>query len=81
MYTVPSPISDYLAAHNLPEYAVWTLQEIRQTLGNSTIFTLEMANLYRMQGKRDAMVEEYLNYITQSPAQYQLCKKSFTAFP
>lgn len=27
-----------------------------------------MANLYRLQGKRDEMVEEYLDYVTQTPA-------------
>ncbi len=73
-------ISDYLAAHNQPDYAVSTLQEIRQALGNSTIFTLEMANLYRMQGKRDAMVEEYLNYITQSPGNINYVKNLLQLF-
>ncbi len=73
-------ISDYLAAHNLPDYAVMTLQEIRQSLGNASMFTLEMANLYRMQGKRDLMVEEYLNYITQSPANINYVKNLLQLF-
>jgi len=55
-----------LASHNMADYAVMALTELRQTIGNPTVFTLEMANLYRMQGKRDEMVQEYLNYITQS---------------
>lgn len=73
-------ISDYLAAHNLPDYAVMTLQDIRQSLGNPSMFTLEMANLYRMQGKRDLMVEEYLNYITQSPANINYVKNVLQLF-
>ncbi|NOT75233.1 MAG: tetratricopeptide repeat protein [Cyclobacteriaceae bacterium] len=73
-------ISDYLAAHNLPEYATTTLLEIRQSLNNPAIFTLEMANLYRMQGKRDNMVEEYLNYITQSPANINYVKNLLQLF-
>ncbi len=73
-------ISDYLAANNLPDYAVETLREIRQSLGNPTIFTLEMANLYRMQSKRDLMVEEYLNYITQSPANINYVKNLLQLF-
>lgn len=73
-------ISDYLAAHNQPDYAVLTLQEIRQSIGNPSIFTLEMANLYRMQNKRDLMVEEYLNYITQSPANINYVKNLLQLF-
>ena len=73
-------ISDYLAAHNLPDYAVLTLQELRQSLGNPTVFTLEMANLYRMQGKRDEMVQEYLNYITQSPSNLNYVKNLLQLF-
>ncbi|MBS1544793.1 MAG: tetratricopeptide repeat protein [Bacteroidetes bacterium] len=73
-------ISDYLAAHNLPDYAIWALQELRQSLNNPTIFTLEMANLYRMQGKRDEMVEEYLRYITQSPTNLNYVKNLLQLF-
>jgi tetratricopeptide (TPR) repeat protein len=61
-------VSDYLASHNLAEYATMALIETRSALRNSTLFTLELANLYRMLGKRDAMVDEYLNYVTQTPA-------------
>jgi tetratricopeptide (TPR) repeat protein len=73
-------ISDYLAAHNLPDYAVLTLQELRQSLSNPTAFTLEMANLYRMQGKRDDMVQEYLNYVTQSPSNLNYVKNLLQLF-
>jgi TolA-binding protein len=73
-------ISDYLAAHNLPDYAVLTLQELRQSLSNPTAFTLEMANLYRMQGKRDEMVQEYLNYVTQSPSNLNYVKNLLQLF-
>lgn len=60
-------ISDYLASKHLVEYAVLALQEARKTLGNTNMFTLELANLYRIQSKRDEMVQEYLNYVTQTP--------------
>ncbi len=73
-------IADYLAAQNLPEYAIYTLQEVRKTMGNPSAFTLEMANLYRMQGKRDEMVEEYLHYITQSPANLNYVKNLLQLF-
>jgi TolA-binding protein len=61
-------VSDYLVTHNLAEYATLALLEARNALHNSTLFTLELANLYRLQGKRDEMVNEYLNYVTQTPA-------------
>ncbi len=61
-------ISDYLASRSLTEYAILALQESRNALRNSSLFTLELANLYRLSGKRDQMVDEYLNYVTQTPA-------------
>jgi tetratricopeptide (TPR) repeat protein len=61
-------VSDYLVTHNLAEYASLALLEARSALHNNTLFTLELANLYRLQGKRDEMVNEYLNYVTQTPA-------------
>lgn len=61
-------VSDYLVAHNLAEYASLALIEARSALHNNSLFTLELANLYRLQGKRDEMVVEYLNYVTQTPA-------------
>lgn len=67
MYRIKS-ISDYLASHNLANYAADALLEARNSLRNPTVFTLELANLYRIQGKRDQMVDEYLNYVTQTPA-------------
>jgi tetratricopeptide (TPR) repeat protein len=73
-------IADYLAAHNQPDYAVYTLKELRQALGNPTAFTLEMANLYRIEGKRDEMVQEYLNYVTQAPANLNYLKNLLQLF-
>lgn len=61
-------VSDYFVAHKLADYATLSLLEARTSLRNNTLFTLELANLYRVQGKRDEMVNEYLNYVTQTPA-------------
>lgn len=60
-------LADYLAARGLPEYATLALQEARLRLQNPNIFALEMANLFRLQGKRAEMVNEYLEYATQTP--------------
>ncbi len=73
IYRIKS-ISDYLAAHRLTDYAVMAMQEARQAHSNSTLFTLELANLYRLQGNRDAMVEEYLSYVTQTPGNINYVK-------
>ncbi len=73
-------ISDYLASQNLPDYAVYALQELRVAMKNPTVFTLEMANLYRLQGKRDEMVQEYLHYITQSPSNLTYVKNLLQLF-
>ncbi|MEQ8423236.1 MAG: hypothetical protein RIA63_00905, partial [Cyclobacteriaceae bacterium] len=73
IYRIKS-ISDYLASHRLTEYAIMAMQEARQAHSNSSLFTLEMANLYRLQGNRDAMVEEYLNYVTQTPGNINYVK-------
>lgn len=67
-------ISDYLASRNLVEYSIEALQQARSSSGNSNIYTLELANLYRMSGNRDAMVAEYLNYVTQTPANISYIK-------
>ncbi|MBS1554823.1 MAG: tetratricopeptide repeat protein [Bacteroidetes bacterium] len=66
MYRAKS-ISDFLASRNLIDYSIYSLQCARTATKNPFIFFLEMANLYRLQGKRDEMVNEYLEYVTQTP--------------
>jgi tetratricopeptide (TPR) repeat protein len=59
--------ADHLASFGLLEYSTSALLQARAVSANPSIFALELANLYRMQGKRQEMVGEYLNYITQTP--------------
>jgi len=66
--------SDYLASRNLTSYSIEALQQARATSCNATLYTLELANLYRLSGQRDQMVEEYLNYVTQTPANISYVK-------
>lgn len=66
--------SDYLASKNLTEYAVMALKQARTASDNESVYALELANLYRMAGKRDEMVEEYLNYVTQTPSNISYIK-------
>ncbi len=67
-------VADYLASRNLVDYSIIALQQARSSSGNSALYTLELANLYRLSGKRDQMVEEYLNYVTQTPANISYVK-------
>lgn len=72
-------ISDYLASRSLVEYAVYALRESRKFLGNPSMFSLDLAMLYRIQGEKDKMVQEYLSYVTQSSANIQYVKNVMQA--
>lgn len=59
--------ADHLASYSMLDYATEAMLQARTSSHNPSLFALELANLYRMQGKRLEMVEEYLNYVTQTP--------------
>jgi tetratricopeptide (TPR) repeat protein len=67
-------ISDYLASRNLVDYSIQALLQARQASGNTSLYTLELANLYRISGQRDQMVAEYLDYVTQTPSNISYIK-------
>ena len=72
-------MSDYLSSRSLGEYSILALSECRNFLGNPYLFNLELAMLYRIQGQRDKMVQEYLNYVTQASANIQYVKNVMQA--
>jgi len=72
-------MADYLSARSMNEYAVKALTSSRKFLGNPYLFGLELAMLYRLQGQKDKMVEEYLSYVTQSSANIQYVKNVMQA--
>jgi tetratricopeptide (TPR) repeat protein len=72
-------IADYLSSKSLREYSVIAFTTSREFLGNQYLFCLELATLYRVQGQRDKMVTEYLNYVTQSSANIQYVKNVLQA--
>jgi len=72
-------VSDYLSGRTLIDYAILTLNETRQYLGNQYLFCLDLAMLYRIQGKQDKMVQEYLSYVTQNAANIQYVKNVMQA--
>ncbi len=72
-------LSDYLSSKSLSEYSILALSECRQAIGNPNLFSLELAMLYRIKGEKDKMVQEYLNYVTQSSANAQYVKNVMQA--
>jgi tetratricopeptide (TPR) repeat protein len=72
-------MSDYFSSRSLGEYAVLALSESRTFLGNPNLFCLELAMLYRIQGQKDKMVQEYLNYVTQASSNIQFAKNLMQA--
>ncbi|NJN41454.1 MAG: tetratricopeptide repeat protein [Flammeovirgaceae bacterium] len=67
-------ISDYFTKHRMVEYAIMAMLQARETTMNSNLYTLELANLYRIQGAREQMVSEYLNYVIQTPGNLNYIK-------
>jgi len=65
--------ADYLSSYNLLEYATEALLQARAT-GGPMLYNLELANLYRLQGKRTEMINVYLDYVTQIPANISYTK-------
>ncbi len=59
--------ADYLSSYNLLDYAIEALVQARAT-GGRMLYNLELANLYRLQGKRTEMINVYLDYVTQIPS-------------
>ncbi len=72
-------IADYLSARSLTEYSIIAFNEGRKNLNNPFLFSLELAMLYRIKGEKDLMVQEYLNYVTQSTANIQYVKNILQA--
>lgn len=61
-------IADHLLSNGLAQYSEMAFKEVRSAAGKDNLFALEMANIFRVQGKKDEMVSEYLNYVTQTPS-------------
>jgi tetratricopeptide (TPR) repeat protein len=67
-------MSTYFMSRTLLDYGTLALLQSRQALGNPTLYCLDLAMLYRVNGNQDKMVQEYLAYVTQSSANIQYVK-------
>lgn len=72
--TLIKMLADYLAGRSLSEYSIIALNESRTYLQNPILFSFELAMLYRVQGQRQKMIEEYLNYANQNSGNIQNAK-------
>lgn len=69
-------ISQYFVNNELTNYAIKMFKIARIAVNNPYIYSLEMANIYRINNKKDLMVEEYLNYIIQNPSNLNYIKNT-----
>ena len=68
--------SNYFVTNRIPEYAEYTILKSRESLNNNNLYALHLANVYRIIGKREKMVREYLNYTTQNPSNIRYVKRN-----
>ncbi len=68
--------ADYFVNKQLPSYAIKTFQTGRKAINNEYSYSLEMANIYRIQNNKDLMVEEYLKYVSQNPSNLNYVKNT-----
>jgi len=60
-------VSDYFINKQFTEEAIRNFEEARKASRQPYDYALEMANIYRLMNKKDQMVQEYLNYVSQNP--------------
>lgn len=60
--------AQYLFQKGEAEKAVEFYLQGRKSSGNKSDFAIELANVYRRMNNKEAMIEEYLNFINQNPS-------------
>ena len=68
--------AQYFVSKQLTDYAIKTFVTARLAIGNPYVYSLELANIYRITSDKDLMVEEYLNYIVNNPANLTYVKNT-----
>ncbi len=75
-----SILAQYLANEQLYNEAILFFQDSRDVRNNPTVHALEMASIYRMINDKSAMIEEYLNYASDSPNRLSYIKNLLQSF-
>lgn len=75
-----SILAQYLANEQLYNEAILFFQDSREVRNNPTVHALELASIYRMVNNKPAMIEEYLNYASDSPNRLGYIKNLLQSF-
>lgn len=62
---------------NLREKALLTYEKGREALNRPSLFSLELANAYRLMNKKELMIKEYLTFSKSQPQNLNYVKNSF----
>ncbi|MEO9872409.1 tetratricopeptide repeat protein [Ekhidna sp.] len=75
-----SILAQYLANEQLYSEAILFLKDSRKVRDNPTVHALELASIYRMVDDKPSMIEEYLNYASDSPNRLSYIKNLLQSF-
>lgn len=75
-----SILAQYLANEQLYNESILFFKDSREVRNNPTIHALELASIYRMVNNKSAMIEEYLNYASDSPNRLSYIKNLLQSF-
>ncbi|MEO9487625.1 MAG: tetratricopeptide repeat protein [Ekhidna sp.] len=75
-----SILAQYLANEQLYNEAILFFQDSREIRNNPSVHALELASIYRMVNDKPAMIEEYLNYASDSPNRLSYIKNLLQSF-
>lgn len=67
----------YLLSHQLYEYSILGLETARMKLKDPYLFSIDLANIYRVLNNKPKMIKEYLNFAIQNPRSLRYVKNSF----
>lgn len=70
------PFVTFLANKQYLDEAIQTYLLARKKRGNQTEFAIELAMIYRLNGDKDKMASEYINYLDQNPSALQYVQNS-----
>ena len=68
--------SQYFINKNIMDFAILTYLEARKANDNKLAYSLGLANIYKFLNRKEEMVQEYLNYAIQNPANINYVKNS-----
>ncbi|MBC6401688.1 MAG: tetratricopeptide repeat protein [Ekhidna sp.] len=75
-----STLAQYLANERLYESSIEFFNLSRELRGNKTLYALELATIHRMRNDKASMIEEYLNYASDSPDRLNYVKNLLQDF-